>query len=216
MYPSYQSLTGRQPLGHPSSLTIFRLLEPSANHSLKRNHSTNLDALPQEQLLSRRRTSLLPYSSMSSSLTETSSNLSPSSPATTTSPPAIDPQQTAEARNAFLTHLSSTATSHLNPLQSRAADIQANSTALNTQTQSVQSGTRDLEKESQKYEKVLGEAGKGLKEIGDVQNWAEMLERDLGMLEEMMETVEGEEGMRREDVNGGGGKGKRGGGGGWG
>lgn len=58
--------------------------------------------------------------------------------------------------------------------------------------------------------------GKGLKEIGDVQNWAEMLERDLGMLEEMMETVEGEEGMRREDVNGGVGKGKKGSGGGWG
>lgn len=49
-----------------------------------------------------------------------------------------------------------------------------------------------------------------------MQNWAEMLERDLGMLEEMMGTVEGEEGMRREDVNGGGGKGKRGSGGGWG
>jgi len=153
---------------------------------------------------------------MSSSITETASTPSSDPPPTTSTPPSSDPGQTAEARNAFLTHLSSTATSHLNPLQSRAADIQANSTALNTQTQSLQSGTHGLETESQKYEKVLGEADKGLKEIGDVQNWAEMLERDLGMLEEMMGTVEGEEGMRREDVNGGGGKGKRGSGGGWG
>lgn len=86
--------------------------------------------------------------------------------------------------------------------------------------QSVQSTTESLEKESQKYEKMLGDAGKGLKEIGDVQNWAETLERDMLVLEEMMETVEGEEEMRRENVNvdGEAGKGRRksGAGGGWG
>ena len=58
---------------------------------------------------------------------------------------------------------------------------------------------------------MLGEAGEKLKEVGDVQNWAEMLERDMLVLEETMEIAEEEEGQRREDVNGGGGRKRSGG-----
>lgn len=37
--------------------------------------------------------------------------------------------------------------------------------------------------ERKKQEKVVDEAGKKLKELGDIQNWAEVLERDLQVLE---------------------------------
>ncbi|KAL8827616.1 MAG: hypothetical protein Q9191_003079 [Dirinaria sp. TL-2023a] len=111
-------------------------------------------------------------------------------------------QQTSEARHAFLTALSSTAQSSLAPLQSRASDIHNASQRIDAQQQSLETTTNKVAKEEKQYEKVAEDAGAKLKELGDVQNWAEMLERDLLVLEDMMDTVEGEEDMRRECVNG--------------
>lgn len=48
-----------------------------------------------------------------------------------------------------------------------------------------------------------------MKELGDIQNWAEVLERDLLVVEEALRMGEGEEG---EEGKGRGGKGGKGGG----
>lgn len=151
---------------------------------------------------------------MSSTTAPTTSQTVPpssTSASTTSSPP--DPAQTQEARTAFLASLSSTGTSALQPLEQRARDIHTNSAPISAQEASVQNQTSSLAKENQSYEKMLGDAGGQLKEIGDVQNWAEMLERDLLVLEETMGIVEEEEDQRRENVgaDSGGKKGKRGG-----
>lgn len=127
----------------------------------------------------------------------------PSSPTTTPTPNSPPPtQQTSEARHAFLTALSSTAQSSLTPLQSRASAIHAASKHIDAQQQTLEKTTEKVAKEQKQHEKVAEDAGAKLKELGDVQNWAEMLERDLLVLEDMMGTVEGEEEMRRECVNG--------------
>ena len=117
------------------------------------------------------------------------SSSNPNSPSTTT-PSTSDPSRTSEARAAFLASLSSTGTSALQPLESRARDIHSNSAALTSQTNSLHEQTSALGQENKKYEKMLGEAGEKLKEVGDVQNWAEMLERDMLVLEETMEIAE--------------------------
>lgn len=48
-----------------------------------------------------------------------------------------------------------------------------------------------LRKETDKYNKAAEQARGKLKELGDIQNWAEVLERDLLVLEETVR--EGEE-----------------------
>lgn len=65
---------------------------------------------------------------------------------------------------------------------------------------------------------MLEKGEKGLKEVGDVQNWAECIERDLLVLEETLREVEeGDEEREREreaeaermEVDGQSGKGKK-------
>ena len=62
-----------------------------------------------------------------------------------------------------------------------------------------------LAKESQQYQQLADESRGKLKEIGDVQNWAELLERDLLVLEETVRVVEeGEAGGKGGEGKGGG------------
>lgn len=53
--------------------------------------------------------------------------------------------------------------------------------------------TAELEKRNGELEGVANKAREGLKEIGDVQNWAEVIERELLVLEEVVRSVEGED-----------------------
>ena len=122
--------------------------------------------------------------------------LSPSqvlpNPTTATAPPP-DPQRTAEARAAFTAHLTSIGNSHLSTLESRVSDIHANSLAISKQEENLIKQTKKLSDESKKHQKVADEAGKKLKELGDIQNWAEVLERDLVVIEETMNLADGED-----------------------
>jgi hypothetical protein len=70
-------------------------------------------------------------------------------------------------------------------------DLHANSKAIDKQEKDLAKATSALAKESEKWAKVGDKAIKQLNEIGDVQNWAEVLERDLLVLEETMRLVEG-------------------------
>jgi hypothetical protein len=78
-----------------------------------------------------------------------------------------------------------------NDLQSRASDIHANSAVLATQELELKKQTAALSKMTDKWQKELDGSMKKMKELGDVQNWAEVLERDLLVLEETMRLVDG-------------------------
>ena len=126
----------------------------------------------------------------------------PSARATDTSPPPPAPsahqaamtddpeKRTAEAKNAFLASLNSVGSSADASLQRRAADIAANSAALSRQQAQLEASTAALAKETDEFAKIADDARGKLKEIGDVQNWAEVMERELLVLEETMRIVE--------------------------
>jgi GCN5-like protein 1 (GCN5L1) len=151
---------------------------------------------------------------------------------TTTDPFPSDREQTAEARAALLSTLTNVGTSATVPLQQRASDILSNAAAIAAQEAAVQKATKDLAKQTAEYAKLADDARGKLKELGDVQNWAEVLERDLLVLEETMRMVDEEglipdEGEAGEDDPGAAGgdgaaggkhkaKGAAAGGGGWG
>ncbi|KAI7217103.1 hypothetical protein KC333_g4422 [Hortaea werneckii] len=136
--------------------------------------------------------------------------MSPSSQSSTAvpSPGAIEdesrtPNQKAqtEARAAILATLSS-AGSHYSTLnQQKAQDLHANSHAIAVQEAALAQSTKELETERKKWAKEAEKATKGLNQFGDLQNWAEMMERDFFVLEETLRLVEGRDG--EESASGG-------------
>ncbi|KAI1426335.1 hypothetical protein F5Y12DRAFT_292654 [Xylaria sp. FL1777] len=92
----------------------------------------------------------------------------------------------AEARAALIASMSNMLDSEL---QSRASVLHANATVLSRQEQDVARATEALRKENDKLAKVAKDAGRKIKELGNVQNWAEVLERDFLVLEETMRLV---------------------------
>ncbi|KAL8801580.1 MAG: hypothetical protein Q9182_004366 [Xanthomendoza sp. 2 TL-2023] len=101
------------------------------------------------------------------------------------------PQQVDEARTAFTASLLSAGTSTVqSDLQARAGDLHANAAAIDRQEQELLKETMNLGKESDKWQKLVDDGARGVKETGDVQNWAEMLQRDLCVLEDTMAMAE--------------------------
>ncbi|KAK4547902.1 hypothetical protein LTR36_010621 [Oleoguttula mirabilis] len=107
----------------------------------------------------------------------------------------------AEARAAVLASLESAGSSYDSQFQRRATDLHTNATAIAKQEAQVKRQTEDLAKESAKWQKELDKATKGLNEFGDMQNWAEMMERDFLVLEETLRLAEGGEAV--ENASGG-------------
>ncbi|KAI4095171.1 MAG: hypothetical protein LQ339_007331 [Xanthoria mediterranea] len=106
-------------------------------------------------------------------------------------PGAPSPQQVDEARTAFTASLLSAGTSTVqSDLQARAGDLHANAAAIDKQEQELLKETKNLGNESDKWQKLVDDGARGVKETGDVQNWAEMLERDLCVLEDTMAMTE--------------------------
>lgn len=116
----------------------------------------------------------------------------PSSPSQAEPTTAADPQRTAEARAAFTAHLTSIGDSHISPLEARVSDINKNSIAISKQEDDVAKQTKKLADESKKHQKVVDDAAGKLKELGDIQNWAEVLERDMLVIEKALQMGEGE------------------------
>lgn len=105
-------------------------------------------------------------------------------------PTAATAQQQREARAAVLASLSSIGTSIDADLRTRTADLHTNSAAIAKQEKELAKQTATLRKETDKWQKLGDTSTKQLNEIGDVQNWAEMLERDLLVLEETVRLVD--------------------------
>ena len=115
-------------------------------------------------------------------------------------PPPPDPKRTAEAKAAFTAHLTAIGNSHISALETRVSDIHNNSVTISKQEDDVAKQAKKLAVESKKHQKVADDAAGKLKELGDIQNWAEVLERDLLVIEETMRMGEGEEsGWETED-----------------
>lgn len=104
-----------------------------------------------------------------------------------------DSRAQSEARAAVLASLETAGSNYDTQYQRRATDIHANAAAIAKQEAELKKQTAALSKESAKWQKELDKATKGLNEVGDVQNWAEMMERDFTVLEETMRLVEGGE-----------------------
>lgn len=102
-------------------------------------------------------------------------------------------QAQTEARAAVLASLESAGSHYDTKFQRRATDLHANATAITKQEAELQKQTSALAKEGAKWQRQLDRATKCVNEIGHVQNWAEMLERDFLVLEETLRLVEEEE-----------------------
>lgn len=107
----------------------------------------------------------------------------------------------AEARAAVIASLESAGSNYDNQMQRRAANLHASAAAISKQEVQVKKNTASLAKESAKWQKELDKTTKGLKEFGDLQNFAEMMERDFLVLEETLRLVEG--GQQMESASGG-------------
>jgi len=87
-------------------------------------------------------------------------------------------------------------------LKSRAQTLHANDAALEAQQKQLSKETEKMRKETDKLKKVADDGAMKVKELGNVQNWAEMLERDFLVLSETMRLVkkgDRESGWRGED-----------------
>ncbi|KAF4632919.1 hypothetical protein G7Y89_g5209 [Cudoniella acicularis] len=103
------------------------------------------------------------------------------------SPPSPESaRQIAEARVALEASMSNIGSSLDTSLRTRATTLHANSAQLEKQQKDVIKETANLRKETEKLRKVADEGARKVKELGNVQNWAEMLERDFLVLEETL------------------------------
>lgn len=74
-------------------------------------------------------------------------------------------------------------------LQGRATMLHGNAAAIARQEGEVARATEALRRENDKLSKVVNDAARKVKEAGNVQNWAEVLERDFLVLEETLRLV---------------------------
>ncbi|EON64724.1 hypothetical protein W97_03957 [Coniosporium apollinis CBS 100218] len=100
-------------------------------------------------------------------------------------------RRTAEARAAVTASLSSVGSSVDAGLRARAKDLHANEAAILKQEKELAEQTAALKKEAAQWQKLADTSTKQLNQIGDIQNWAEMIERDLLVVEETLRLAEG-------------------------
>ncbi|KAH7155337.1 hypothetical protein B0J13DRAFT_618794 [Dactylonectria estremocensis] len=106
-----------------------------------------------------------------------------------TLPSAETQRHVAEARAAVVATMENMMDSEL---QWRASTLHANATQLGRQAADVEKATDGLRREREKLGREADAAAKRLKELGNVQNWAEVLERDFLVLEETVRLANGE------------------------
>lgn len=75
----------------------------------------------------------------------------------------------------------------------RATAIHDNATVLDRQAKDVQRATDALRRENDKLAREADVAARKLKELGNVQNWAEVLEREFMVIEETVRLANGGE-----------------------
>ncbi|KAL4874680.1 hypothetical protein BJY04DRAFT_10646 [Aspergillus karnatakaensis] len=134
--------------------------------------------------------------STSTSHPETSSLSSPSTQSHSQSQSQSDAEK--QATSAFTASLHSLGTNYTSALVDRAQNLHQNASALKAQEHQLQKTTEALGKLNNEFEGLAKDARKGLKEIGDVQNWAEIIERELLVVESVVGRLEEEDEEDRE------------------
>ncbi|KAM0455880.1 hypothetical protein ACHAO4_003962 [Trichoderma viride] len=107
-----------------------------------------------------------------------------------TLPSAETQRHVAEARAAVVASLGNMLDSEL---QSRAGILHENAAALEKQERDVLRATEGLRRETVKLKAEADKAARKVKELGNVQNWAEVLERGFLVLEETVRLANGGE-----------------------
>ncbi|KAM0258288.1 hypothetical protein ACHAQJ_003930 [Trichoderma viride] len=107
-----------------------------------------------------------------------------------TLPSAETQRHVAEARAAVVASMGNMLDSEL---QSRAAILHDNAAALEKQERDVLRATEGLRRETQRLKAEADKAAKKVKELGNVQNWAEVLERGFLVLEETVRLANGDD-----------------------
>ena len=74
-------------------------------------------------------------------------------------------------------------------LQGRAAQLHGNAAGLERQGRDVARATAGLRRDTDRLAREAADAGRVVKELGNVQNWAEVLERDFLVLEDTVRRV---------------------------
>ncbi|KAL2195987.1 hypothetical protein P885DRAFT_78915 [Corynascus similis CBS 632.67] len=102
-------------------------------------------------------------------------------------PPPPQPEQVAQARTAVLASIGNLLDRELS---TRAALLHANAAAIARQERDVERATAGLRRENDRLGALAETHARRVKEIGNVQNWAEMLEREFVILEETLRLVD--------------------------
>ncbi|KAI1800959.1 hypothetical protein F4811DRAFT_487451 [Daldinia bambusicola] len=162
-----------------SNVVSAPLLAPSSHSTASR--------LRQSNSASASRSTATPPTTM----TAATSSATGAQPRVTMEPNPTLPSRTTqlhinEARTALVASMSNMLDSEL---QSRASLLHSNAAALAKQEKDVIKGTEALRKENDKLEKLARDTERKIKELGNVQNWAEVLERDFLILEETARLV---------------------------
>ncbi|KAI5462179.1 hypothetical protein BGZ63DRAFT_383179 [Mariannaea sp. PMI_226] len=105
----------------------------------------------------------------------------PAAPLQSTLPSAETQRHVAQARAAVVATMENMMDSEL---QWRASTLHSNAAALGKQAKDVRRATEGLRRESDKLAREADVAARRIKELGNVQNWAEVLERDFLVLED--------------------------------
>ncbi|KAI9758574.1 MAG: hypothetical protein M4579_003009 [Chaenotheca gracillima] len=96
-----------------------------------------------------------------------------------------------DARAALTASLTAVGSSISYDMHARATNLHSNAAHLTKQQADVSNETATLERQNDQLQKMANNSRDKIKEIGDVQNWAEIMERDLLILEETLRMAEG-------------------------
>jgi hypothetical protein len=89
--------------------------------------------------------------------------------------------------------VSATLREHTAPLTERTEAIVSASQSISVQRQILIQDTQKLSQQAQELEKTLDQSVDQLKELGDLQNWAEVVFRDISIIEETLRMVDEQE-----------------------
>ncbi|KAF8252422.1 hypothetical protein K440DRAFT_645953 [Wilcoxina mikolae CBS 423.85] len=78
-------------------------------------------------------------------------------------------------------------------LRDRISTIHSNAATLDNQSKQLRNKTNQLAKTTKQWGGMADSARGKLKEVGDIQNWAEMIEHDLLLIEETLRIVHEED-----------------------
>ncbi|KAI5223053.1 hypothetical protein E4T46_04461 [Aureobasidium subglaciale] len=89
--------------------------------------------------------------------------------------------------------VSATLREHTAPLTERTEAITSASKSIASQKRTLIQDTQKLSRQAEELDKTIGQSVDQLKEMGDLQNWAEVVFRDIFVIEETLRMVEEQE-----------------------